>query len=133
MDDGYGTDFVQVTSYTDDSMTHTITTGLVSGQIYTFKYRSENSVGYSSFSIEKRHAITLPPSKPNAPTKSMSMSTLTSIYVKWSESLPTQVPITGYKLYMSQGTSEYSVIYSDLQNPLIREFNATGLQTGLVY
>lgn len=114
IDDGYGTDFSQVASYTDNSITHTITAGLVSGQIYTFKYKSFNSVGYSAFSIEKRYAVTLPPSKPIAPSKDMSKSTLTSIYVKWSESPPTQVPITGYKLYMSQGTSEYSEIYTDL-------------------
>jgi hypothetical protein len=64
-----------VTSYTDDAMSHTISTGLVSGRIYTFKFRSANIVGYSDFSIEKRYAVSLPPSKPLAPTKNMSKST----------------------------------------------------------
>lgn len=133
MDAGFGTEFSQVLGYVDDSLTHTISSGLVSGQIYTFKYRSRNVVGYSDFSIEKRYAISVPPAKPLAPTKLMSASTLTSIYVEWSESPATQVPILGYKLYMSAGTSEYELIYSEQQNPLIREFNATGLKTGVLY
>jgi hypothetical protein len=117
----------------DQSLSHTISTGLVSGRIYTFKYRSENIVGYSDFSTEVRLAISTPPAKPATPTKSMSQSTLTSIYVLWSESPATQVPILGYKLYMSKGTSEYELIYSQNQNPLVRYFNVTGLTTGVFY
>ena len=130
MDDGYGTEFTQVSGYVDDSASHTISSGLVSGRIYTFKYRSKNSVGYSDFSVEKRYAVSMPPEKPATPTKDMARSTTTSIYVLWSEQPATAVPILGYKLYMSAGTSEYSLIYSNAQNPLIREFNATGLVTG---
>jgi hypothetical protein len=89
MDSGYGTAFAQVTAYSDQSMSHTISSGLVSGQIYTFKYRSRNVVGYSDFSTEVRYAISTPPAKPATPTKDMSLSTLTSIYVKWSESAAT--------------------------------------------
>ena len=83
------------------------------GKIYTFKYRSQNRIGFSDFSIEKRFAATLPPSKPAAPTKDMLKSTLTSIYVLWSESQPTQAAIIGYNLYMSEGTHEYELIYSN--------------------
>jgi hypothetical protein len=114
-------------------MTHDILSGLTSGRIYTFKTRSRNDIGYSDFSIEKRYAVSLPPSKPSTPTKSMALSTETSIYVEWDESPATQVPILGYKLYISASTSEYELIYEELQNPLIREFNATGLTTGEVY
>jgi hypothetical protein len=49
----------------------------------------------------------------------MDLSTETSIFVEWSESTATEVPILGYKLYMSQGTSEFTLIYSEL-NPLVR-------------
>ena len=56
----------------------------------------------------------MPPQKPLAPTKEMTLSTLKSIYVKWAESLPTEVAILGYKLYISEGTSEYKLIYSNI-------------------
>ncbi len=34
---------------------------------------------------------------------------------------------------MSQGTSEFELIYNEGQNPLIREFNVTELKVGLMY
>ena len=86
MDDGYGTIFTHYTGYSDNSMSHTISSGLFSGRIYTFKFRSLNSVDYSDFSMERRYAVSLPPSKPNAPIKNMAKSTETSIYVEWAES-----------------------------------------------
>lgn len=91
--------------YSTFQQTFTISSGLTSGRIYTFKFRSINSVGPSPFSTEKRCAIATPPLKPNTPTKDMTLSTLTSIYVRWTLSNATEVPILGYKLYMSQGTS----------------------------
>lgn len=63
----------------------------------------------------------------------MTLSTKTSIYVKWTQSIATEVPILGYKLYMSEGTSQYKVIYNNTVNPLINEFNVTGLTTGKLY
>jgi len=83
MDNGYGTPFTKVVGYTDNSMTYTISSGLVAGRIYTFKYRCQNSVDYSEFSTEARFAVAMPPNKPNAPTKDMSLSTETSIYIRW--------------------------------------------------
>ena len=67
------------------------------------------------------------------PTKIMGKSTRESIYIEWAESLPSATPILGYKLCMSEGTSEYEAIYTEKENPLIREFNATGLKTGVLY
>jgi hypothetical protein len=113
MDDGFGTEFTQVSTYTDNSMTHTVSSGLTAGRIHTFKYRCKNDVGDSDFSIMKRFAASAPPVKPAAPTKDMAKSTLTSIYVEWAESEPSAVPILGYKLYMSEGTEEYATIFSE--------------------
>lgn len=62
----------------------------------------------------------------------MDFSTESSIFVEWSESMPTEVPILGYKLFMSAGTEEYELIY-EAQNPLIRYYNTTGLRTGQIY
>lgn len=128
-DSGFSSEFIKVETYTDNSLTHTVTQGLLSGEIYTFKYRSMNEVGYSDFSTEVRYATSLPPSKPASPTKNLVLSTETSIFVEWEETVATQVPILGYKLLMSRGTNEYAVIY-EAQNPLIRSFNATNLITG---
>lgn len=89
-----------------------------------------NSVGYSDFSSESRFAAALPPQKPAAPTKVMDSSSKTSVYVKWSESAETDV--LGYRLYMSEGTSEFAIVY-EASNALVREFNATGLKSGQVY
>ena len=63
----------------------------------------------------------------------MALSTQTSIYVKWAESQPSEVPILGYKLYMSVGTQQYRLIYSNDKNPLLREFNVTNLTSGALY
>ena len=47
--------------------------------------------------------------------------------------MATQVPILGYKLYLSAGTSQYTMIYNNTRNPLITEFEIEGLVTGQVY
>ena len=64
MDQGdLNTPFSKVTSYGNAGgqsasiLTHTLThlnDGLIIGKIYTFKFRSENSVGYSDFSLLTR-------------------------------------------------------------------------------
>jgi len=92
-----GSSFSKVVGYADNSMETTIT-GLISGATYTFKFRSFNVVGFSEFSEQVRYAIASPPAKPATPTKDMQMSTKTSIYIKWSESQATEIPILGYKI-----------------------------------
>ena len=92
-----GSSFSKVVGYADNSMETTIN-GLTSGATYTFKFRSFNVVGFSEFSEQARFAIASPPAKPVTPTKDMQMSTKTSIYIKWSESQATEVPILGYKI-----------------------------------
>jgi hypothetical protein len=113
-------------------MTHTVST-LTSGTIYSFKFRAKNNVGHSEFSVARRFAASAPPVKPDMPTKNMGKSTQKSIFVEWAESLPSAAPILGYKLYMSAGTSEYEVIYSSLENPLVRQFDVQNLDTGVLY
>ena len=134
MDAGtYGTSFSQVTSYLGSLPTHTLTPipdGIVSGTTYTFKYRARNVVGYSEYSSEVRYVISSPPSQPLAPTKNYIHSTRTSMLIEWSESEATETPIIGYKLYMSEGTDQYEVVYSNSQNALLREYELTGLTTG---
>lgn len=45
-----GSAFSQVTTYIDNSMSHTLTNaanGIVSGTIYTFKFKAKNTKNYS--------------------------------------------------------------------------------------
>ena len=89
------------------------TDGITSGTTYSFKFRSKNIVDYSDFSEELRIAVASPPAKPSTPVKDFTRTNRTSLVVTWSESTATEVPILGYKLYLSAGTDEYSVIYED--------------------
>ena len=75
----------------------------------------------------------MPPTKPATPSKVMAKSTTTSIFVTWTQAAATQVPILGYKLFLSAGTSQYTLVYNNTRNPLITEYNITGLMTGQVY
>jgi hypothetical protein len=96
-------------------------------------FRSKNIVGYSFYSEQVRIAVASPISKPTTPTKDYVRSTKTEITVHWTESTATEVPVIGYKLYMSAGTDEYSVVYSDEQNALLREYTVANLTTGVYY
>lgn len=131
-----GSDFNQVTTYTNNAMSTTLTgsvnliTTITAGTVYTFKIRAKNAVDYSPFSAEVRFAAATPPAKPATPTKILSTSSKTSITVKWSQSANTEIPIQGYKLYMSNGTGVYSLIYDGELNPLQRSYTVTGLTTG---
>jgi hypothetical protein len=124
-----------VAGYTNNALTYTLQSGdgIASGKTYTFMYRSKNIVAYSDYSEQIRIAVASPISQPAKPTKDYVRSTKTSITVLWSESTATEVPVLGYKLYMSAGTDEYSVVYSDAQNSLLREYTASNLTTGVYY
>jgi len=68
-------------------MTHTVTTaanGLVSGTIYTFKFRAVNVIGASLFSAESRFAVASPPSKPATPVRASILQSKTQITIIWS-------------------------------------------------
>ena len=53
--------------------------------------------------------------------------------VTWSESADGVIPILGYKLYLSAGTDEYSLVYDGPTNALLREFTVNNLTTGILY
>jgi hypothetical protein len=53
--------------------------------------------------------------------------------IEWSESAATETSIIGYRLYMSEGTDQYEVVYSNSQNALLREYELAGLTVGQLY
>jgi hypothetical protein len=122
MDQGsLGSSFSKVTSYTNNGMTHTVRTvpdGIVPGSIYTFKFRAVNVIDPSNFSPETRIAAASPPSKPATPTRALILNSKTQITVLWSQSANNEIPIQGYRLYMSSGTGVYTMIYNGFLNPL---------------
>lgn len=131
-----GSSFAQVTTYTDNSLTHTLTTtndGIVSGVTYTFKTRSKNVLGYSDYSREVRIAVASPPNKPAAPIKVYAESGKTFITVDWQTSSGTEIPVLGYELQISADTNEFKTIYYANDNSLTTKWTASDLITAQLY
>jgi hypothetical protein len=120
-----------VTTYTDNSMSHTLTTvadGLVAGKIYYFRFYAANSRGNSPYSNEMSVVCEYLPDPPSNLYKDDSMSTLTSIFMRWSQVPDTNTPVQGYRLYMDTGnTGDYSVVFDGYGYPGILKYNATNL------
>jgi len=131
-----GSAYSKVTSYAGSTLTHTLTAGsdsLVSGTTYGFKFRAGNAIGYSEYSSEVRFAAASLPAQPAAPTKSLTASSKTSITVQWAESAATEVPILGYKLFMSASTGSFSLVYDGSRNPVLRQYTVPNTTTGGQY
>jgi len=78
-----GSQFTEVTSYTDNFATHTINTGLTEGRIYSFRWRAVNAVGDGTNSEEVQIAIADGLVSPAAIRKNYALSSTTSISVEW--------------------------------------------------
>lgn len=113
--------YSQVASYvvTSFEMTHTLQTGvdpITSGEIYGFKWRCYNLMGYSDWSETFYAAAAEPPAKPKVPVIDYQWSDSSKIYVHWdqvSDGLggPGNL-IKGYKLFMDDGLGgAFKVIY----------------------
>jgi len=75
---------VQDTSYDGSSRFHTLP-GLTPGTIYRISVRSSNAEGYSVFSEYLEKAATSLPDAPATVTKSIELSTESSIYIQWNK------------------------------------------------
>ena len=90
-------------------MAHTVTfanDGIVTGSIYSFRFKSENSKGESEYSEYLSVAANSPPSQANTPYVDYTYSTRSSIFVRWNlnlDGLGFGGLISGYKLYMDDG------------------------------
>jgi len=104
--------YTQVASYlvTSFEMMHTLQTGvdpITPGQIYGFKWRCYNLMGYSDWSETFYAAAAEPPGKPNVPRIDYQWSDNSTIFVEWDKvSDGLEGPgslIKGYKLYIDDG------------------------------
>lgn len=98
--------FALVAGYSDSAMGYTLTAavdGLVSGSTYAFRTIATNSKGSSEPSLELVVAVAQPIAKPAAPTRRLSLSIRTSLYIEWEEAAATEIEVQGYLLYMAEG------------------------------
>lgn len=105
-------DYTIVATYVVDSfdMRHTLQTStdpIVSGEIYGFKWRCHNIMGYSDFSETFYAAAAAPPAATNVPRINYQWSDSSKIFVEWDQvsdgvAGPGSI-IKGYKVYMDDG------------------------------
>lgn len=109
-----------MTSYTDNSLIHTLTDtidSIVPYNIYRFRVKTVNYYGDSDYSAELSVAMASLPSQPAPPIKQQLFSSKTKISVKWTTPPDTQ-PIVGYQLFMQDiMTGAKSMIYNGIKNP----------------
>jgi hypothetical protein len=97
------------------AMTHTLTfadDAIVTGKIYSFKFRALNAKGFSDYSEILSVATTAPPVKANIPTVDYTRSSRTSLYIKWVRNTDSPSPgglINGYTLFMDDGKGGHFV------------------------
>lgn len=92
---------------------------LVAGHTYAFRVTATNSKGTSEHSDELVVAAADPIAQPAAPVRTLAKSTRSSLYIDWEPSSATQIPVVGYRLYMSEGTAgDFKLMYSDPLNAL---------------
>ena len=111
-------DFVIVDSYDvlSQSLQHSVTfatDGIVTGQLYSFKFRAKNSKGYGGFSTVTTIAAIDPPDQPNAPSVDYTLSSESTLFIQWDAVADQPGPgglITGYSLWMDDG---YGGSYSE--------------------
>ena len=66
--DDFNSAFTKLTDYTGATSTYSVT-GLTIGNIYTFKTRAKNIIGFSEFSVDAYIAFGNVPNTPLAPTR----------------------------------------------------------------
>jgi hypothetical protein len=129
--------YVQMTSYDGMSSTFTATVasdGLVSGRIYRFVYVATNSLGDSEYSNELISGVGAPPDKPNAPHKDVELSNETSTFIYWDRIYTSDVPMSGYMLYVDDGlTGVYNLVYDGSLNPAQVTYRVNDLVPGRTY
>ena len=102
--------------------------GLTEGTHYFFRYRLRNSEGDSEASDITEVALLNPPAAPLAPAKLDEHSTLTSIYLAWSDSAGNELNVVGYELWMDSGSDGlFHSVFNGRNMPGVNYFTVTDL------
>jgi len=127
--------FSEITQYNSlDSqyaLDKAIITTLATGTSYQFYTTAQNAVGEGPKSLILIAGLGALPSAMIAPTTDYSQSTGDSLQISWAAGTSTNLPITGYQVYMHN--SPATLIYDGRNNANIRTFTATGLTKGVKY
>jgi len=103
--------YVELTASTGNLLTYTVSTGLVTGNSYSFKVRAKNFVGQSAYSEVLVVVAALLPGQPTAPTKfSASISQIT---IRWTKPDENGSTITKYNVYWNEGDGSTFVKVGD--------------------
>lgn len=74
--------------------------GFTTGVLYKFKVSALNVIGEGDRSNSKTMAMAMRANSPTSPTVDRSLSSLTSLFIRWTEGTSGDIPILGYYLYM---------------------------------
>jgi hypothetical protein len=93
-------DFQNITTYDRLSLTWTIERAaesyLVTGEKYRFKVSAVNLIGEGELSNFVTIAMADPASQPTKPTVNRSLSSLTSVFIEWTQGVAGDISIDGY-------------------------------------
>lgn len=126
-------EFSKVDSYLFTSHLYQFTvdaSGLTPGQLYSFRIRAYNELGWSDFSDYLTVGLGSEPSQPDAVTKVLESSDSTSIMVEWTALTSQTLPVTSYKLYMDDG---FGVTFTKVFEADCLEYLVTGLTPAVEY
>ena len=92
-------------------------TFMVTGGFYRFKVSAVNQIGESPLSNYVTIAMAQQAPTPSKPTVNRELSTLTSVYVEWSQGEPGDIPVDGYQLFMIElSAGLVSLVYDGSNN-----------------
>jgi len=78
--------------------------------------------------------MSLPAAQPTVPTVNRELSSLTSVFIEWTQGTPGDIPIDGYKLYMIEmATGIVTLPYDGSKNPDVYSASIQNLVTGAYY
>lgn len=118
-------------SYTVDRTILTLpTVTLTTGSTYRFKYRAQNSNGYSLWSQPTSVAFAPLPASPSGLVRSSTGNSESSISLIWTEVIGEALPVLQYILYVNDGTS---VANAEIYRGSSTTFIMTGTNPGSQY
>ena len=128
--------FSLIVTVTPDSLTYSASSTSGSYQVrltYRFKFIATNVVGDSQSSDEAYISFGDVPPQPAAIVSTISVTTRTTIYVKWAQ-VTSLLPVTGWILNMDDGKlGTMTPIYVGTNRPDLTSYKVGGLTTRLPY
>lgn len=103
------------------------------GRIYSFKFRSANSVGFSEFSDLLRVGISDQILAPLNLNSDLELATATSLTMTWSAVPDGQLKTNGYSLEMILDDDNWVQVFDSVNNPDRLRATIFGLQTAKLY